>query len=477
MEAADDLSEWVCHYGSLYGPQIVLLATLSAITIYRREMSCNHCYAEGASHRRNYQQQTDRRQQQSLTTTTSRQWDEIEAENLLDGVGLYCSGASLLPVVMHLLCVWKETDLCASSEATEEMLEHAGNFFSGEPLASALLGLSGCSSTCSPPRNILKKTPAVSLARFLSPSCSTEGASRYQGYHHYELFADYLPIDLQIQVCSFLTPRDVVRWAQVNRACRATVETSHALWKALFDRDYGWTVTVWDVGRQAVRERSLVTDLASVSYYDKEFYFRFGLAFCDYMLAGQNTVDRCLVALGGHVYDMTAFVHVHPGSPETVLVSAGKDATQFFTNVRHSSGALRFAKSLCVVVDASRRSKRDNPGHHVDVVGMFPTRHTALQAPERNNVEAVRKTPACVEPDLMDLQELRINSAIGTEAPHWIRESFLTERKEAEERVRRSQHVREERLTDINVYFDPFSRIWKAWYTNPQMESIFVGDI
>jgi len=436
MEAADDLSEWVCHYGSLYGPQIVLLATLSAITIYRREMSCNHCYAAG-SHTCRSDASTRKSSSSSGNSIRTHQWNELKAEHLLDGVGLYYSGASLLPLVMHLLELYKEMELCATTDATEEMLEHAGNFFSGEPFA-----------------NLLASPRKLPLARTsLTRDCNSNGNKDY------ELFAGHLPPDLQIHVCSFLHPRDVTCFATVNHACRATVEVdpwSSALWKILFERDFAWTLTAWNVGSQA-KARS---DTSAI-LYSKDFYFRFQLAFCDYVLAGQNTAERCLVGLGGDIFDLTPFVLSHPGSPETVLVSAGKDATQFFANVRHSSGALRLAKSLCVVVNAS--TERDG-------VGLKPTRHTDL-------VQHIGEIdlPSRVEAELMDLNELRAGPS--NETLHRVRGMFTEERLAAEGRARRSWHAQQPRLTDINVYYDPLERSWKAWYTNPRMEPVFVGQL
>lgn len=493
MDSTDDFSDWIYHYGSLYGPQIVLLATLSAITIYRREMSCNHCYASRPSTTNN--NNTNSNNEVSSQRTT-REWDDIEAENLLDGVGLYCSGASLMPVVMHLLCVWKETQLCASSEmTTEEILEHAGNFLSCEPLTTALLG----------PASLKNRVPATmttlgfASSRTLAPSPSLQSLSGLSSpssassasclLNHYELFAGFLPPDLQIHVCSFLHPRDVVHFGSINRACRATVDQQPTLWKALFLRDYAWAVTAWDVGRQAL-ERSAITTLSSIDIvYNKELYFRFGLAFIDYLLAGQNTAQRCLVGIGGHVYDLTPFLMSHPGSPETVLVSAGRDATQFFANVGHSTGALRLAKSMCVLVDGTQSAAAGGGA------GLFPTRHVDLQDPNDPSITV----PAAVQADLMDVQELRANAtstssssssstsrngSIGDNGPtlsrqtlHYVRQAFITERLAAEARVRRSAHARQARLTDLNVYYDPFVRTWKAWYTNPQMEPVFVDAV
>lgn len=431
MDSAADL---VCRYGSLYGPQIVLVATLSAITVYRREMSCNHCYSSPPT------TTTTATNNENLSSGARRSWNDLEAENLLDGVGLYCSGASILPVAMHLLSVLSETKLCNDPESTEDLLEHAGNFLSGEPLTSALLGS---------PRKQQSNARAI-LSR-QSRMKTTAGTT-----DRHAMFAGFLPQDLQIHVCSFLHPRDVTSFGSVNQACRATVEeepASLALWKALFHRDYAWTVLNWDIGKQAVaRSAANWSDVA----YSKEFYFRFGLAFVDYVLAGQNTADRCLVGLRGQIYDMTPFILTHPGSPETVLVSAGKDATQFFSNVRHSSGALRLAKTFCVVVDPTQE----------DGVGYRPTQHTVLQS--RKDCDSC--IPTTVEVELMDP-----NAAIRPQTLFHVRSEFLQERHDAQRRVRLRRHA--PRLTDVNVYYDPFRSTWKAWYTNEHMEAVFLDDV
>ncbi|KAH9233368.1 hypothetical protein K456DRAFT_1798675, partial [Colletotrichum gloeosporioides 23] len=43
-----------------------------------------------------------------------------------------------------------------------------------------------------------------------------------------------------------------------------------------------------------------------------------------------QTVDDCWIALHGKVYDITAFLAVHPGGKAILLKNAGKDASDAF---------------------------------------------------------------------------------------------------------------------------------------------------
>lgn len=53
-----------------------------------------------------------------------------------------------------------------------------------------------------------------------------------------------------------------------------------------------------------------------------------------------------MVGLYGRLYDITDFMHQHPGSPETLMDNAGADATQFFEDVGHSAHARELMKTL-----------------------------------------------------------------------------------------------------------------------------------
>jgi len=213
-----------------------------------------------------------------------------------------------------------------------------------------------------------------------------------------------LPNDAFIHICSFLHPRDVTKLACLNRTSSIQANDNE-LWKFLWYRDYGNVLLKWRVGRQvlhsslarlsqtkSILNKSSKSKFASFSthiydsisletsleqYFEdfwacesiqnlpnqsgskprmvvksiKEFYFVFGEAFTNYMLAGRNSLQECLLGLHGHIFDFTQFSEYHPGLVDPILWQCGRDATQFFEEVPHSRGARDIARELCVLVN------------------------------------------------------------------------------------------------------------------------------
>eukprot|EP00262_Sarcandra_glabra_P017168 TRINITY_DN57_c0_g1_i1.p1 TRINITY_DN57_c0_g1~~TRINITY_DN57_c0_g1_i1.p1 ORF type:complete len:151 (+),score=26.11 TRINITY_DN57_c0_g1_i1:48-455(+) len=52
-----------------------------------------------------------------------------------------------------------------------------------------------------------------------------------------------------------------------------------------------------------------------------------------------NTRQDCWLVIDGKVYDVTKFLEDHPGGDEVLLSATGKDATDDFEDVGHSSSA------------------------------------------------------------------------------------------------------------------------------------------
>jgi hypothetical protein len=420
----DELMDVLFQYVQTYGlMQVVLLAALGAITVFRREMSCNHIYVEHES-----RDSSDDRS----TTIASIDWDEEEAEDMLEGAGLYCSGSSLMPVFLLLAkafsgCEEAKSDILQklrrawNEMSTEVVLKRAGIFI------SALFG----------------RNSNLPTAITISNSSEDEPNS----------FAKDLPPDVHVNILSFLHPRDVVNLACLNKSMRRLVEngeTATNIWKTLWYRDYSWIVESWDVGRQALR-RSAIT---CTPHFDKDFYFRFGLGYQNYVMAGHDSTDRCLVGLHGHIYDMTPFIMSHPGSPETVMVHAGRDATAFFNNMRHSMVALRLARTMCVAVDMSRIDR--------DCCGVRPT----------SNTDGTGTLPPLVQQPITKRPEMPSQSpSLMT-----IRAAFLREEESA--RLSAAEKVSDPSIIgEVNVYYDPFHREFKAWYLNTNLDTVFVSQI
>eukprot|EP00636_Phaeomonas_parva_P007159 CAMPEP_0118852292 /NCGR_PEP_ID=MMETSP1163-20130328/1253_1 /TAXON_ID=124430 /ORGANISM="Phaeomonas parva, Strain CCMP2877" /LENGTH=248 /DNA_ID=CAMNT_0006784701 /DNA_START=271 /DNA_END=1017 /DNA_ORIENTATION=- len=58
---------------------------------------------------------------------------------------------------------------------------------------------------------------------------------------------------------------------------------------------------------------------------------------------------RCALLIGGSVYDLTEFMHDHPGGAGILRDAEGTDATSFFDLAGHSAAALRAAAPFRVV--------------------------------------------------------------------------------------------------------------------------------
>ena len=413
----EGLSDFFSQYGSF-----ILVAILSAMTIFRREMSCNHCYVEQTPSREDASSSSS---SSSSGTPTTLDWDEEEAEEILEGAGRYCSGAFIFPFAWRFVRFL----LNASSFSVNYWLY---------PFVTSLF-------QTKPPRSI-------------SVQAEEETKAVEAG-----LFSHTLPLDAQMHILSYLSPKDLVNVACVSRSSRKLIdegETSYNLWKNAFCRDYAWLLENWEVGVEALNRSGVAPS------FSKDFYFRFGISFINYLLAGQNTFERCLVGIGGHIYDLSLFLHSHPGSPETVMAHAGMDSTMFFTGVNHSMGARRLAQSLCVAVDLSfvdREYSAVRPVRRADMGDMLI--HNSNN--NNNNGESV---PSAVDvPETFHSRTvIRHKGTLKTIREQHQREEIRTRR------LIETMEVEQAVLGDINIYYDPVHSRWKAWYTSTDLENVFI---
>lgn len=462
-----------------YGPQIVLIVTLLAITIFRKEMSCNRCYTEQEESRDRMERTGTTAvtclESHSASAATSQEavsrlsFDDLEAEYLLEEAGRYCSGTfNLLVTAMKALnkmipkalanAMWETLSswwvVAAEGHRLGEILDGADNWCVRSPH--------------SPPRDVLVLS-IVENAATHREDCPT-------------LFpaAEGLPTDATVHILSFLHPKDVLALACVSHQVRYTVEDesseiSTALWKTLWYRDYAWIVESWDIGQEAVKrsfQMSGSDERVGVTFGDvlftKLFYFRFGLSYLNYVLAGQCTPKRCLVGLGGHIYDLTDFLDQHPGSPETVIVHAGRDASAVFESTRHSVSARKLAQKLCVAVDMSQTGG----------TGVRPTTKLLKDWSSTATVDACSSSGLHLpSPGNNIMPNGRPRATIFATAAT-VRNDFINEQDDKQKQAARwLLRVTDAILGEIHAYYDPFCDKWKAWYISTQHIAVYVDDL
>lgn len=425
-----EVAEVFYVYTQLYLMPLVMMMMFSLVTYFRREMSCNHVYALEDGTRPQQQRQQIPKGTSLLAPLLWLRFDRGD-----DSWGYNPS-----------------TDTAGGHNATDT---DAGRHVHQRAQGEWKVPREGLSRLYWPEAaqqaldGIMARLPIQAFERLSEASLRIIPRPR-KSERPTPLHPDRFPSDVQVKILSFLQPRDVVTFAITSRVCRDIVDgdspTTKAVWKTLWQRDYGWIIHSWKIGRQAF----LRSNVGDHEPHGKEFYFRFGLSYVNYLLAGLNTHDRCFVGLHGNIYDITDFVFRHPGSPETLFVHAGRDATKLFDDMDHSRGARRLAKEFCIAVDMSYSGS----------CGLKPT----------IEFDADRLVPAIVEAmPVIGKKERRLRPP---ECLKKIYEDFYQELHEKQKET--SQEMKDDKqVLHWTQYYDPFQRAWKSWYTSRDFETVF----
>ena len=294
-------------------------------------------------------------------------------------------------------------------------------------------------------------------------------------------------------------------------------QTPLLIWKALFHRDFSWVLTDWDIGKEAV-VRSMsnyevdvdaaqqeshrpkagrvfhhlastiidpeqvknnhpsidITSMISQAGYIhptssmKEFYFTFKETWLNYTIAGCNSTEKCYIGLHGHVFNITNFVEDHPGSTETLLLQAGRDATIFFESMGHSLVARKLALSMCEVVNGQcvryewegREAKND-----LRAESLGPC---SLIKPCDSSIAMKRNIPGFLIPKKRSRP--RFQGGL-----HRIRERIRMEEglQLATAATWANETLGQNGLFGgVQVYHDPF-RGWRWWYTDRDFDVVY----
>lgn len=398
------------------------VGVLCALTVYRKQLSSNRCF-----HQEEGDANNERIIGKKMKSNNGSTLLEMEAEELLESAGLTFSGAPILSLAYAWMECFPGEDidnskllwLQDSALTTSDLLEKAGNYCSVELIATILFFF------------LNKKSEE-------QESCISSNTKEFVN----DPFHSNFPPDIHVNIVSFLHPRDVVSLACVSKKCNEMIEsssseTSRAIWKTLWRRDYAWVVHDWQVGKDALKRSGML----KWDNPDKQFYFLFGQTYMNWILAGQNSSDRCLVGLHCNIYDITSFLDTHPGSPDTLMAYSGKDSTRFFEDMGHSLGARRMAKSLCVVKESS--SKTNDWGLNRTNLG---ENNLLLGRKQRRRVGTLQSVL-----DYLEVEEVKVRR-----------------------KVMRSYSKDPNVLGgQVNIYFDPFLREWRIWYTDQTLNNVF----
>jgi cytochrome b involved in lipid metabolism len=353
------LKDWEMFYDylSAYGVHITLCTILSAVTVYRREISCNRSYRKeededegtGSNNNNNNNNNNNKNNNNNLADNNNGndnsmtlfndddddddEEKELMTEQLLDGAGMYYSGK---PILNFAALLWLGLECYDYSENDENNNDNGNGNAENEKEESSSSSSSSTTTSlmndltpedlldrvgnyASPPEAIMATIALFMLwkkSKLSSSSSSSSSPSSFRNYKNIgcDPFMKGIPPDVHVQIASFLHPRDVVTLSCVSKAYHTITDetnntTSVAIWKTLWHRDYSWIVYQWTIGKQALL-RSNCTQWS----YSKDFYFLFGQSYLDYVIAGHNTLTNCLVGIHSNIYDITPFLFSHPGT-------------------------------------------------------------------------------------------------------------------------------------------------------------------
>ena len=159
--------------------------------------------------------------------------------------------------------------------------------------------------------------------------------------------------ELLLQIVSYLPQQDIGPLSSASRVLAKDVK-SDFVWEQLWIAAYG---AMWGSENiRALREKRAISwdplgrngprRAPAQGWF--VFYLEFEACWLDWLLAGCCTKELCVIGLGGSIYDITAFLPMHPGSEETLAEACGGDGTERFADIGHSSDAVDMAAKYCV---------------------------------------------------------------------------------------------------------------------------------
>lgn len=159
-----------------------------------------------------------------------------------------------------------------------------------------------------------------------------------------------LPVDIIINLVGYLNTSEIVKLMAVSKRMKFDLQ-SDTIWEQLWLQTYG---SMWKTKtmKKLREDKGIFWDPLNNCGHPQQgwytFYITFEACWADWLLAGYCTNERCVVVLNSSIYDLTSFVHEHPGSSETLTEMAGCDATESFIDIGHSTFAESLLPNFCI---------------------------------------------------------------------------------------------------------------------------------
>jgi hypothetical protein len=175
-----------------------------------------------------------------------------------------------------------------------------------------------------------------------------------------------LTLELTISILGYLNSYEILPLTRLSKKHKKLLE-NEKIWEQLWIQTYG---EIWhNINIMTIRKsRGIYWDpLCNCGHPQQgwlEFFLTFEVCWIDWLLAGYCTNDRCLIGIKNSLYDLTAFIGIHPGSPETLSEGAGCDATENFEEIGHSTHAIELLSKylLCNLNTAQKTNNSQSDG-------------------------------------------------------------------------------------------------------------------
>ncbi len=334
---------------------LVILMALCGITIYRKELSANHVYAEELQPKKSkLQYEQDLTLRTRLLSVNSEQaiagakeFYSTQEDNLRE---LYYRQQDGLKTLFSLL-------------STENLISGAADFYQTQQERLLELYLRQqdrlhelyswfltCSENPSPATHLLElrrelemnwktvvgesKSPFSFFSNLIYAACFGSDAKQDKGdgTTSGKPLLGLMPAEIAaFSISSYLSSEDLLNMAQVSHGFQKFAD-SNAVWKAAWEVRFKGVWELEAIQNAALRwhchlDRGKYPILPTDMTW-KLFFSVFELSWLDWVLAGCNSESLCLVGIHGSIFDVTQFLDNHPGSSDTLMEKSGRNSTE-----------------------------------------------------------------------------------------------------------------------------------------------------